>query len=125
MARGAVMVEIILNVVRIGNAVIIALMARPAIRRRSGESSGVARQTRCRDMRPRQGKLRVGVIERGWLPGGRTVARGAIMIEIILNMVRIGGPFEIGLMAGVTFSRRALVTCRVARIARSRRVRPA
>ena len=89
--------------VGIGQTLIIALVTRPAIRRRSGKLSVHVTQGAVHaDMRSRQWESREIVIEVSRVPSGRRMAAAAVVAVLPGGMIRIGGTMVIRRVAGVT-----------------------
>lgn len=99
----AVMIEIVLDMIRIGNTFEIGLMAGVAVCRCVVVTIGMARQARRRAVSAGQRELRLVVIERRRRPGRRAMTEQAIMVEVILNMAGVRDSVEIALMTGITF----------------------
>ena len=95
MAGDAVMTEIIGGVVRIRGIVKVRAVTAPAIARCVAVAVAVAVDAVHGSMRPRQRKIRIGVVKTGRRPLVCRVARFAVMAEIIGSMVRIRGIVEI------------------------------
>jgi hypothetical protein len=110
MTLGAIMTEIICDMVGVGNAIESGLMARIAVERCILIPVSVTRDTGLRNMCPGQRKSGISMAECRWLPGRCGVADGAYMIEIISYMIWIGRAIEIGLVTGETICRRILVS---------------
>jgi hypothetical protein len=121
-ARGARVAEIVRRMVWVGGPAEISCMARIAVSGRpTGIAVGMARAAGGRGMSPAQRESRCRVVEGRWLPGGRVVARGTRMTEIVRRVVRIGGPTEISCMARIAVSGRPTgIAVGMARAARSR-----
>ena len=90
------------HVIGIGRPRIIHLMARVAIRRRSGENIiDVATAAGHRDVRAGQGKRRARVVEGRARPACRRVADGAVRGKPRRHMGRVRGSGKVSLMATV------------------------
>lgn len=68
-------------------------------------------------MRTGQVERRLTVIKVGWLPGIGRVTRSAVMIEIVLDVIRISCPGKITAMTVKTQIRRVRVSRRMTRYA--------
>jgi len=89
MALGAIVAEIIGDVVGIVGAEIILLVTGPAIGRRSGITLGMAFHTIQGGMSSRKRELGLIVIERRRGPAGGGMAQGTILTEIVGGMIGI------------------------------------
>lgn len=112
------------QVIGIGGIVIIRLMARKAIRGGAGVSTGMTGQAGLHGMGAGQRKLGLIVIERGWRPGSRGMAPGAIMTEIVHHMIRIHHRIVILIVTGVAVGRGARISAGVAGDTLQHQMRP-
>jgi len=85
-------------VIGIGGVVIIRLMAGIAVGRCSGIAAGVAGKTWQHGMRAGQRKVGLIVVESRWRPGISRMTFGAVVTEVIDDMIWIGNGIEILLM---------------------------
>lgn len=109
MTLGAIMVEIIGDVIRICHGVIVAHMAAITIHWRILITVGVTGYTLQSSMRPCQWELSRAVIESRWIPNRCRMTLRAIMIEIIGHMVGIGYRIIITNMAAIAIQRSILI----------------
>ena len=88
-ALGAIVVEIVLDVIGVLDCREFILMATVAGSRRAGVAGGVTRNACHRNMRPRQSKGSRVVIKMNRFPSSRAVALSAIVIEVAPDVIRI------------------------------------
>ncbi len=100
MAFGAIMAEIIGDVIGIVSSDIIFLVTRPAVRRRSGITVGMTFDTIQRGMRPRERELGLRMVERRWCPSGGGMALRAILAEIVRHVIGIADAVIVILVTG-------------------------
>ena len=98
MALGAIMAEVVGNMIRIICPVEIVGMAGVAVGRRILVTVSVASDTLQRNMSPCQREAGVSMIKARRLPGGGGVANRAVMVKIILDMIGVRGPIKVVLM---------------------------
>ncbi len=94
-------------VIGVGGVIVIILVTGETDRQRSRIPAGVTIDTIQKRMRAGYRKLRLAVIERACIPAFCSMALGAIVTEIISNMIRIIRTDVIILMAGPAIRRRA------------------
>lgn len=113
-APGAIMREVVRNMVGIFRPRELVLMTTIAVRRRISESIGMAGDASGTCMRTRQREYRIAVIKSGRLPRRRAMTIGAVMIEVVRRVIRVLGRDELVLMAVVTCRRCARESSTVA-----------
>jgi len=104
----AIVAELMRNVIGIRGILIVGLVTRKTSGRSSGELPiHMACETSRSLMRSQQGKLRLGVVEGGRLPGISRMTFGAGVRELSLEVIGICGGGVIGLMTGKALGGRA------------------
>jgi len=114
MAVGTGLGETVLDVIGIACPFIVGLMAAVAVIRRAGVATGVTGDTGLRGMRAGQWESGLVVVKRRGLPGGGVVTIGAVLGEVVLDVIGIGCPDKVILMAAVTIGRRSGIAVGVA-----------
>ncbi len=102
------------DVIGIRHIIIVRLMTGNTFRGRVTVSVAVAGRTLLLLMSAGQGKIRIGVIKGGRLPGRGTVTGGAIMAEIIRLMIGIADSIEIRTMTTPAITGRVFIAVAMA-----------
>lgn len=110
----AFVAEVVLHMIGVGQRVVILLVTGVAIGGDILITSRMAGDTLQIHVRPRQRELSIIVIEYTAAPVRSVMTEGAIVGEVIPDMVGIVGVVKIGLMAGNAVSGRVLVSAGMA-----------
>ena len=118
MALGAIVIEIVRHVVRIYHSRELSLVTTVARCRRSGVAGRVTGHAGYYRMGTGKRENRRAVVKRRRIPGGCGVTPGAIVIEVVGDMVRVNHRRELRLVAAVAGRWCSCKTGNVARFAR-------